>query len=311
MKRQKVLQVTAAPGGSAPSASRKRGRKKKGDPATDAGTSPSSTSGLSQEELDQLETDDSLKRPLLLVFALHVLAIAGLLIFTWTNLDTPEDMVGDPSDDDLYVQQDPAGRGNDRDSRESASRLPGVSQQRIVHTVQPSELLPSIARRYDVSLTELARLNNMGPSDFPEIGQELIIPGSGSGGDVLYDDDDDENNREEEALENSEDFLEVIDAAEPAQPVGNPLFDALADEPAEAEEVDLEEISAEQQQEEETDENETQSAPESEPAEYVVQPGDTLWKISRQYGTTPDKLMELNSIDDPTRVRSGQKLKIR
>lgn len=42
--------------------------------------------------------------------------------------------------------------------------------------------------------------------------------------------------------------------------------------------------------------------------EYVVKTGDTLSSISRRYHTTVDILMKQNGIDDPTRLRVGQKL---
>ncbi|ADL11629.1 DUF3794 and LysM peptidoglycan-binding domain-containing protein [Acetohalobium arabaticum] len=41
---------------------------------------------------------------------------------------------------------------------------------------------------------------------------------------------------------------------------------------------------------------------------YVVQPGDTLYKIARRYGTTIDAIVEANDIPDPDRIDVGQKL---
>ena len=43
---------------------------------------------------------------------------------------------------------------------------------------------------------------------------------------------------------------------------------------------------------------------------YVVQPGDTLWKIARQYQITVDTLARVNQITNPDRIDSGQKLLI-
>ena len=41
---------------------------------------------------------------------------------------------------------------------------------------------------------------------------------------------------------------------------------------------------------------------------YVVQPGDTFWKISRRYKTTVDALIEANPDVDPNNLQIGQKI---
>ncbi|NLY75649.1 MAG: LysM peptidoglycan-binding domain-containing protein [Firmicutes bacterium] len=41
---------------------------------------------------------------------------------------------------------------------------------------------------------------------------------------------------------------------------------------------------------------------------YVVQPGDSLWKIARRYQTTVDALARVNQIANPDRIDIGQKL---
>lgn len=55
--------------------------------------------------------------------------------------------------------------------------------------------------------------------------------------------------------------------------------------------------------------NTTPSLPESS-GTYTVQKGDTLSSIARKYGTTYQKLAELNGIQDPSKIYVGQVLKI-
>jgi LysM repeat protein len=43
---------------------------------------------------------------------------------------------------------------------------------------------------------------------------------------------------------------------------------------------------------------------------YVVQAGDTLWKISTRFNVTPEKLQQANGITDPRKMNVGMKLKI-
>lgn len=55
--------------------------------------------------------------------------------------------------------------------------------------------------------------------------------------------------------------------------------------------------------------NTTPSLPESS-GTYTVQKGDTLSSIARKYGTTYQKLAELNGIQDPSKIYVGQVLKV-
>jgi LysM repeat protein len=43
---------------------------------------------------------------------------------------------------------------------------------------------------------------------------------------------------------------------------------------------------------------------------YTIKEGDTLTRIASRFGTTLKKLMELNGITDPNRIRIGQVLKL-
>lgn len=43
---------------------------------------------------------------------------------------------------------------------------------------------------------------------------------------------------------------------------------------------------------------------------YEVRPGDTLWRIARQHGTTPERIAALNGISLEATLRIGQRLRI-
>ena len=41
---------------------------------------------------------------------------------------------------------------------------------------------------------------------------------------------------------------------------------------------------------------------------YIVKRGDSLWRISKRYGTTPEALMRMNRISSPDNLKIGQKI---
>lgn len=43
---------------------------------------------------------------------------------------------------------------------------------------------------------------------------------------------------------------------------------------------------------------------------YVVQPGDTLWKIASRFGTTVERLARENAIENADLIRTGRRLKV-
>lgn len=51
-------------------------------------------------------------------------------------------------------------------------------------------------------------------------------------------------------------------------------------------------------------------APSAEELVHVVQKGETFYAISRKYGVPADAIMSFNGIDDPDRLKLGQKIKI-
>jgi LysM repeat protein len=61
--------------------------------------------------------------------------------------------------------------------------------------------------------------------------------------------------------------------------------------------------------------NQESSIPKAVPAgslgkTHTVQPGESVWRISKQYNLTEKALMSLNDISDPTKLKAGQVLKL-
>ena len=43
---------------------------------------------------------------------------------------------------------------------------------------------------------------------------------------------------------------------------------------------------------------------------YIVQKGDTLWKIAKKHRSTVDDIARVNGIEDPNQIQVGQKIYI-
>jgi murein DD-endopeptidase MepM/ murein hydrolase activator NlpD len=122
---------------------------------------------------------------------------------------------------------------------------PGVEQPKA-HVVQPGETLRSIAQLYNVSVEQLAALNNIANPNSIYVGQVLKV-----------------------AQDAPPTSVPATATAQPLQPT-----DAL---PSQI---------------------------------YVVQPGETLFRIAQRYGLTVNQLATANSLTDPSTIYVGEQLLI-
>jgi LysM repeat protein len=181
--------------------------------------------------------------------------------------------------------------------------------------VSRGELLTSIARRYSVSVSALAEANDLGVADIPEPGSELVIP---EGGDAARA----EGSRVSlsELIKNAPKARKVEDTGQtgpgadapalPSSPTGiasvhHNLVDA-------SDQAAAREQGQNQNQGSNQDSNTGQAThPAPSPrGGYQVKQGDTLWSISQQFDTTPEKIKAANGISDAKSLQVGQLLQI-
>jgi putative chitinase len=118
------------------------------------------------------------------------------------------------------------------------------------YVVQPGDTLSRIAQRFNTTVAALAQLNGIVNPNRIQVGQRLIVPGTGG---------------------------PVATATSPAPPTAT----------------------------------QAQPAPTAaRPITYVVQPGDTLFRISIRFGVPLQRLVEANNIQNANVIYWGQVLVI-
>ena len=146
------------------------------------------------------------------------------------------------------------------------------------YIVQKGDTLYSIGKRYNVSVDELKKINNLITNDI-SIGQILKLKETNNNpiyivqkGDTLY--SIAKNNKI-----NIDELIKINNLNSNILSVGQELFIPLSNEEIIDEEYDI----------------------------YTVKKNDSLWKISQEYNITIPKLIELNNLSD-LNIKIGQKL---
>lgn len=171
--------------------------------------------------------------------------------------------------------------------------------QGSVHVVQPGESLSVIAVRYGVSMAALASANGINNTNHVWVGQQLAIPGSGSGGGwnagatgtlVTVGRGD---SLSLIAAMNGMTIQELMDLNGLSNPnhvwVGQQLQVRGGAHAAQS-------VAA--------------TAPSGDVTYHVVQPGDSLSAIAAYHGVTMQSIMNANGLANPNNVWAGQRLQI-
>ncbi|MCS7038962.1 MAG: LysM peptidoglycan-binding domain-containing protein [Anaerolineae bacterium] len=159
----------------------------------------------------------------------------------------------------------------------------------FVYTVQAGDTLSAIARRFGVGVNELAQLNRLSNPGLLRVGQELVIPGQAPA-----------------ATPTVEGYVHVVRAGETlygiSRQYGVPL-DQLA---AINQITNPATIRVGQRLIIPTYRQQTPAA--GAQRVHIVQPGETLSSIAARYGVSPKAIAEINKLENPSRIFSGQRL---
>jgi LysM repeat protein len=177
-----------------------------------------------------------------------------------------------------------------------------VAGQSTVYTVQLGDTLGAIAKQFGVSAESIVQANSLADPDILMVGQELKIPGSQASS---------EGSAETETSgETAQDTYTVS----PGDTLGT-IAKRLGVSVVELQELNdianPNQIFPGQVLRVPTAASEGSQPPSSnEEKTYVVQQGDTLFKIALRFGITLEALETANNITDPNKVFPGQVLKI-
>lgn len=171
----------------------------------------------------------------------------------------------------------------------------------IVYTVKMNDNIYSIARKYNTTVDEIMKLNNL-KTNVLDIGQTIKVPVTDNetkpltktafidyivkSGDSLY-------KLAKKYNITVNDIMKDNNLSSPILSIGQVIKIRLG-----AKTYDTIECY-----------HDPSIMPEGEFATYVVKPGDTLFKIARNYNKTIDELMEMNNLSSPE-LTVGQIIKI-
>ncbi|WP_170169202.1 LysM peptidoglycan-binding domain-containing protein [Mesobacillus subterraneus] len=169
----------------------------------------------------------------------------------------------------------------------TAPNIPNTTE----YTVVSGDTLWKIAAKFNTTISEIVRLNNLDPNKYLYIGQKLKVPAAGSpepvrdpvihtvqSGDTLW-----------KIAQKYGTTIDAIVKANNLDPAKHLYIGQKITIPSEATNPE---------------------PPAVQPVIHTVVSGDTLWKISVKYGTTIDAIVKANNLDPAKYLMVGQKLTI-
>lgn len=158
---------------------------------------------------------------------------------------------------------------------------PLTTCEATIHIVQPGDTLWSISRKYNTTVEEIMRLNNLN-STLITVGQELIVPGSG------------------EVTPSPENIVYTVQKGDTLWSISR-RFNTTVDTIKSYNNLTSNALSIGQKL----------IIPSTQDIiMYIVQKGDTLWSIANRHNTTVDSIKTLNNLSSNL-LSIGQVLKIR
>lgn len=218
------------------------------------------------------EPNMKLSRALLAMLLLHVVAVGGIFAFSQIKDHNPSHPTASSSSDAQNATEPEDAHLPAAASRDTAA---DTSTRPAVHVVRQGETLTRIANANGVSLEALVAANGAGTFNSGiHPGQQLKLPEKVS-----------------------------TPATRPSTP-GNEALDLIQQKSGDSNDADVAAANTPVP-------TSKQAHPATDPGQtYTVGKGESPYTIAHKFKVNPDTLLKLNGIDDPKKIKPGQKLRI-
>jgi LysM repeat protein len=232
------------------------------------------------DEEDYYETSEpnmKLSHAFIVVLILHLIAVAG--VFGFNSMKNRQNALAKITAESSAVET-AAVAANANAGVETAAVVQ-TAENTVSHTVAAGDTLTRIAAKYNTTIEALEKANGLTADSILRVGQVLQLPAEGTAAAGTA------------SVSNTAPVASAPAAAtaRTTAAAGVPPEAAPTSQAAPATAA-------------------TPAVTDSQVSVYEVVPGDNPYSIARRLGVSYQALLELNNIDDPTKLQIGQKLKV-
>jgi len=281
MKPQKPVKLPLRKGTSPATPKRRRATKKV---RARAATAEAADVDDYEDYEEEAEPNMKFSHALFVVLILHVVAVGGILAFTSIKARQSKTTASETSEINSMAEERTLGNEGGRNSTATAgthSSSPIANDGPKTHTVVAGDTLTAIARKHQTSIQAIEKANNMTSYAPIRVGQQLVIPDKTA--EAVNAPTQAKSTTPNTALQPKQPAAKTSSAKVPQQ---SKLITSVARVAP------------------------TSTQPQGSGGTYTVQKGDNPYSIARQLKVSYTALLELNKIDDPTKLQIGQELKV-
>ena len=231
----------------------------------------------SREEVEEYESESEpsmkLSQAFIVVLVLHVVAVAGIYGFNQLKEKPARQAAAKPETPEAAAPATVTEKKADTAAKVETPTPAKSQESQTTYTVVAGDTLKRIASKFKTSIESLEKANNLTSTSILKVGQTLLIGSSAK------------------AATAASQPTDSVVKAPPAPAVvakAPPVKAPAVQEKAEAKPLEK-----------------TQT---SEEKSYVVAKGDNPYSLAKKFNTTQEALMKANHIDDPKKLKIGQKL---
>jgi LysM repeat protein len=233
----------------------------------------------SREEVEEYESESEpsmkLSQAFIVVLVLHVVAVAGIYGFNQLKEKPARPAAAKAETPEAAAPIAVNEKKADTAAKVETSTAAKSQESQTTYTVVAGDTLKRIASKFKTSIESLEKANNLTSTSILKVGQTLVIGSS------------------PKAAAASAQAVESTTKASPTPAIvakAPPVKAPAVQEKAEAKPLETPQTSEEKS--------------------YVVAKGDNPYSLAKKFNITQAALMKANNIDDPKKLKIGQKLVI-